>query len=254
MRPALRCAELSPTRLGKDEGKTPRVSAEPTYPSTHWAEWEGVKGREAGDHATHLAPPPEGPTSPSSVESHCRTGGGGVAHASQGAPSSPPAPCSAPQPATPVPCEAGCSPFQGAPPASPLTGPGARDAAERGQHPRQEQKERPAPHGGERTGRLGAGVALAGGDRGREDTAGGRSAGGAGGGLSSARAAHWAWLGPWAGRGEHRLSGAPRPPLRRSPLLPWDSRHSPNSGPGHCHAERQSGSAQPCLTKGFPNF
>lgn len=51
-----------------------------------------------------------------------------------------------------------------------------------------------------------------------------------------------------------RLPGAPRPPLRRSPLLPWDSRRSSNSGPGHCHAAGKSRSAQPCLTKAFPNF
>lgn len=102
----------------------------------------------------------------------------------------------------------------------------------------------------------------------RRRRAGGRSAGAAGGGLSSARAAHWVWLGPWAGRGSTcasrsrgraarnpaRLRGAPRPPLRWSPHKPWDRTPSPNSGPGRCHAEGQSGSAQPCLTKGFPNL
>lgn len=75
---------------------------------------------------------------------------GGRVYTQQGYPSSLPLPL----PVCPAP-ESGCGPSPKRPrPWAPLTGPGALEAAQRGQHRRQEPKERPETHGrlGDRTG------------------------------------------------------------------------------------------------------
>lgn len=118
-------------------------------------------------------------------------------------------------PAARAPCRAGCARSPGRP-RVPLTGPGASEAAQRGQHRLQEQKERPATHGREGAGR---GAACAARRRLQAvlsspgETSGGRSAGAPGAGFTPAPAAHWGWLGGREGLGgmdaAARCGGAP---------------------------------------------
>ena len=175
------CRELALTRLGWDEGKTPSLTPVPTSSSTHWAGGEGGKGREAGGHATQPAAPPEGRTSPSSVEGHCRRVGG----ASR-------TPARVPQALLPPlqrlaarhPCTLPSLPGRpAARPHSPVPEP-ARPPSAASTGGRSTRSAR-SPMAGRGQGASGPE------SRSPEETAGGRSAGCARGGLSSARAAHW---------------------------------------------------------------
>lgn len=229
------------------------MSAGPTYPSTHGAGWDGVKGREAWATRLPQRPLQKARLRPPLWNGGCRLGGrGGFAHTSEGAPKLSSRPCSAPQPATPAPCRPrphSPAPEPARPPSAPSTGGRSRSSARS-----------PMARGG--PGRRGAGVALT---RGRSPRAGGaQAAPGAGflplapligddggGGVGSPGAAGSRGR---AARDRARLRAGPRPPLRGAPLLQRDSGHPPSPGHGHGHSRGPPRSAPPRCTTGSANF